>query len=335
MNKPRTHIQCNLDLEKDGKQHGFLNVPYSTNESAYGRIVVPITTLKNGAGPTGLLMAGNHGDEYEGQIALADLQRDLAVAELHGRVIILSAANLPAVLAACRISPLDQGNLNRSFPGNPDGGPTSALAHFIESVLLPKVNYVIDLHSGGRSLMYAPSVLTHFTADGARMARAVEALRAFGAPVGYIVNDVDEGRKLTSAAARAGIIALSTELGGGGTVSRDSLRVTACGIRRVLEYFGNLAASEDESPTPTRVMEVGGEEYYVFSPEEGLFEPAAEIGADVKEGQLAGRVHDPQLPWNEPRVVRFRRSGTVLCRRAITYVRRGDCLYQLGTDYHG
>jgi predicted deacylase len=58
-----------------------------------------------------------------------------------------------------RTSPLDEGNLNRSFPGDPYGGPTAQIADYIESVLLPQCDFVFDFHSGGSSLTYVPSAL--------------------------------------------------------------------------------------------------------------------------------------------------------------------------------
>ena len=115
--------------------------------------------IRNGRGPTLYLEAGNHGDEYEGQIVLARLIRELDPGALQGRLIILPAANLPAALAGQRCSPIDGGNLNRSFPGDPDGGPTAAIAHFIESVLLPMCDAALDLHSGGKTLEYIPSAM--------------------------------------------------------------------------------------------------------------------------------------------------------------------------------
>ena len=65
-----TRIRCFVDFEKDGKQISHLQLPYSSNVSAYGWIGIPICVIRNGAGPTLYLGAGNHGDEYEGQIVL-------------------------------------------------------------------------------------------------------------------------------------------------------------------------------------------------------------------------------------------------------------------------
>ena len=90
-----------------------------------------------------------------GQIALAKLIRTLEPEQITGRVIILPAANLPAAMAGTRVSPIDGGNLNREFPGNPEGTVTSRIAHYIESVLLPMCDGFHDLHSGGASLQYS------------------------------------------------------------------------------------------------------------------------------------------------------------------------------------
>jgi len=87
-----TRIAATIDLDGPGMQHGFLKVPHSTHDSAYGWIPVPIMVAANGNGPSVLLVAGNHGDEYEGQIALMKLVRSLDPSRLRGRLIVLTAA---------------------------------------------------------------------------------------------------------------------------------------------------------------------------------------------------------------------------------------------------
>ena len=66
-------ISATVDFEADGVQHGFLKLPHSHDSSAWGAIMIPITVAKRGEGPTALLTGANHGDEYEGPIALFDL----------------------------------------------------------------------------------------------------------------------------------------------------------------------------------------------------------------------------------------------------------------------
>ena len=71
----RSRISADIDFSKNGKHHGFLRLPYSSHESAYGWIPIPVTSIRNGEGPRVLLVAGNHGDEYEGQVTLMNLTR--------------------------------------------------------------------------------------------------------------------------------------------------------------------------------------------------------------------------------------------------------------------
>ena len=95
----RTRLVPEGDFDKPGAQYGFLRLFHSVHSSAYGYIPIPIVVLRNGEGPTALLVSGTHGDEYEGQVALCNLARSLKPEMIQGRVIILPAANLPAALA--------------------------------------------------------------------------------------------------------------------------------------------------------------------------------------------------------------------------------------------
>jgi predicted deacylase len=88
MARSQTRLVAEIDFERNGKQHGFIRLPYSVHRSAYGWIPIPVASIKNGNGPRILLMAGNHGDEYEGQVALGKLIRSLEPAEVSGRIII-------------------------------------------------------------------------------------------------------------------------------------------------------------------------------------------------------------------------------------------------------
>ena len=64
-------IEATVDFESDGVQHGFLTLPHSHDESAWGSMMIPVTVVKNGDGPTALFTGANHGDEYEGPIAVS------------------------------------------------------------------------------------------------------------------------------------------------------------------------------------------------------------------------------------------------------------------------
>src|SRR5882762_9488674 len=332
----KSRIFSEIDFDKQGKQSAFLRLPHSVHRSAYGWLPIPITCIKNGSGPTVLLSSGNHGDEYEGQVTLMKLTRRLKPEDVKGRIIILSAANFPAAMAGMRTSPIDDGNLNRSFPGDPNGRPTAMIAHFIETVLLPMADFAVDLHSGGSSLMYIPSCLARRPSDPAQRARTIAMMRAFGTPIAMMF-DMPQGedRTLSGAAERVGVgLNMGTELGGTGTVTKSVLAYAEQGVARLLDHFGVLTKPlTDEKPGKTRFVAVRGAPDYCYAPDTGLFEPFVELGDTVEPGQAAGAVHFPDTPWREPTLAHFENGGLVICKRIPGRIERGDCLFHLGSDY--
>jgi uncharacterized protein len=330
----RSRIVAEVDFARNGRQHGFLRLFHSVHSSAYGFIPIPIVVLKNGDGPTALLVSGTHGDEYEGQVALCNLVKSLDPARIHGRVIVLPAANFPATVAGRRTSPIDEGNLNRMFPGDPDGTVTQQIAYYIEHELVPMADLVCDLHSGGSSLMYVPSALYGGWKRDGGTEQGVAALKAFGSPFAYVAEQNQGGSTtLSGGAARHGVVCLGTEAGGSGHVTRSALRMVERGVTNVLVHLGILPASAPIAPDgPTRFLEVGGADYFVYAPENGLFEPLVDLGDMVEAGQPAARIHFPETPWAEPITAQFARGGFVLCKRIPGRTMRGDCLFHLGTD---
>src|SRR5882724_3587403 len=212
-------IDASVDFHRDGVQHGHLKLPYSRDDSAWGAIMIPITVVKRGSGPTALLTGANHGDEYEGPIALFDLARNLRAEEVTGRVVILPAMNYPAFRAGTRTSPIDKGNMNRIFPGRADGTITAKIADYIQRHLLPMADLLLDIHSGGKTLEFVPFAAAHRLPDKAQEARCVASMEAFNAPYSCMLLELDAVGMYDSAAEAAGKTFVSTELGGGGTAT--------------------------------------------------------------------------------------------------------------------
>ncbi|SFU22656.1 succinylglutamate desuccinylase/aspartoacylase family protein [Mesorhizobium sp. YR577] len=327
----KTRIWTPVDYEIDGKQCDCLRLPHSTDLSAYGFVPIPIVCIKSGSGPTALLIAGNHGDEYEGQVALSNLALEIHADDVRGRIIILPALNFPAVEAGRRVSPLDGGNLNRLFPGDVLGSPTQMIAHYVSDVLLPMADIVIDLHAGGRSLHYLPSALVRTGGTQEETAKLVELLGVFGAPVSSISDGSGGGGATTLAAVaqQLNVPALTAELGGGAGLSRDGLQLAEQGVRRVLKHYGILPDIKVDPAPGTRLMKVDGRDAFTYALTSGIFEPAAEVGEPVKAGQLAGRVHPIGWPMHQVETVHFSQSGLVACRRAPSLTAPGDCLYKV------
>ena len=85
-----------LNLDSSGKQQGFMQVPYSHNLGGWANVMIPMTVIANGPGPTVLVLGGNHGDEYQGQIAAMKLARELTPEMITGRIILVPSLNFPA-----------------------------------------------------------------------------------------------------------------------------------------------------------------------------------------------------------------------------------------------
>lgn len=329
-------VSCSIDLHASGKRVGHLRINKISNTAGWASTFIHIGCIVNGEGPTVLVLAGNHGDEYEGQIVLAKLIRALEPEHIRGRVIIMPAANLPAAMAGTRVSPIDEGNLNRAFPGDAYGSPTWAIAHYIDSVLYPMADFHHDLHSGGSSLRYVPFCSMRKSGSAELDQRSMAALRAFGAPVSLVWAHVPEPRLAGAAAARRGLVSLGGEFGGGGDVDRGSLAMLDAGVQRFLHFSGVMATpAPPPASGPIRLMEVSSREHYVYATEAGLLEPLVDLGQEVKKGQLAGQIHFVDNPAREPVPCYFRIDGMVACQRHFGRVERGDCVAHLATDCTG
>ena len=325
-----TRITCSIPLDEAGRHIGYLGVPFSDDAHAYGVIPVPIAVLSGAPGPTMLLSAGVHGDEYEGQIVLRRLLRDLGPTSLRGRLILLPALNLPAVRAARRCSPVDGVNMNRAFPGDPDGGPTAQLAHYVEQKLLPLCQAAVDLHSGGTASEYLPCAYVY---AGGPMADSKKRLsNAFGVPLAVVVGATAETRSLSAACERGLVPMISAELGGGGQVSADALTVADDGTRALLRHVGLLPTEPADADRRTRFVRIPGREHFLMCPASGLFEPLVQLGTTVEAGTLAGWVHDIDDPAAPPVGVHFAAPGMVVARRLPALARRGDYLFTTAID---
>jgi len=317
-------IKPTIDLDADGKAHGFLRLPWSHDQSAWGNLMIPITVIKGGEGPTALLTGGNHGDEYEGPIALLKLAKSLAPEDLRGRVIIIPFMNFPAFKAGRRTSPIDGGNLNRSFPGMPDGSITEKIADFFERVLLPKADYVLDFHSGGHTLDFLPFAAAHVLEDKAQEARCIEAMKAFSAPYSMMLLEIDKAGLYDTAAEDQGKIFVSTELGGGGTATAASIKIAERGLDRFLKHAGILEGEPE--PSPTTLLDMPDHDCFIFAEDEGVLEMAKDLGDIIQEGALVAHIHNATRTGAEPVAYHAKRSGLLVGRHHPGLIAIGDCL---------
>lgn len=317
-------ITTAVDFDKDGIQHNFLKLPYSRDDSARGAVMIPIAVVKRGKGPTALLTGANHGDEYEGPIALFNLAGELDPAQVSGRIVIVPAMNYPAFRAGTRASPIDKGNMNRVFPGRPDGTVTEKIADYFQRHLLPMADYVLDIHSGGKTLQFVPFAAAHLLPDKAQQAKCVAAMQAFNVPYGMMLRELDSVGMYDSAAEEMGKIFLSTELGGGGGATAVTVDIARRGVRSLLMHAGILAGAADRRPSIDLDMPSG--DCYVGSESAGLLEMRIDLGAAVRKGDTIARVHGYDRTGVIPVEYRAKLDGILAGRHFPGLVQSGDTI---------
>ena len=317
-------ITASVDFDAEGLQHGFLKLPHSHDGSAWGSLMIPVTVVKNGTGPTALLTGANHGDEYEGPVALFDLASHLRVDEVQGRVIIVPAMNYPAFAAAKRTSPIDGGNLNRMFPGRPDGSVTEKIADYFQRYLLPLADYVLDLHSGGKTLDFVPFAAAHVLPDKAHQARCVAAMEAFCAPYSLMLLEIDSVGMYDTAAEEMGKVFVSTELGGGGSTTAGTVAIGKRGVRNLLKHAGILAGSPETGDSI--LLDMPDDRCFVISESAGLIEFCLELGESVEAGEVVALVHDTTRSGSQPRAYEAQISGILTGRHFPGLIKPGDFL---------
>ena len=321
-------ISASVDFESDGVQHGYLKLPHSDDVSAWGAIMIPITVIKNGEGPTALLTGGNHGDEYEGPTALLNLVREIDLSQVTGRIIVVPMMNYPAFCARTRNSPIDQCNMNRIFPGKPDGTVTEKIADYFQRTLLPMSDYVLDIHSGGKTLNFIPFAAAHVLDDKQQQERCVAAMRAFSAPCSLMLVELDALGMYDTAAEEMGKVFVSTELGGGGSTTPYTNEIALTGVKNLLIHAKVLGGKLVERRS--QFMEMPDDQCYIGGLHEGLLEFMVELGEAVQLGQLVARVHDVTENGRAPALYHSSIEGILLGRHFPGLTKKGDALAVIG-----
>jgi N-alpha-acetyl-L-2,4-diaminobutyrate deacetylase len=317
-------IAPTVDFDRDGVQHGFLRLPYSRDDSAWGSVMIPICVIRNGTGPVALLTGGNHGDEYEGPLALYELARTLDPKDVSGTVIIVPAMNYPAFRAGTRTSPIDKGNMNRAFPGRPDGTVTEKIADYFQRELLPRADIVLDFHSGGRTLDFVPFCAAHILPDKQQEARAFAAVEAFSAPFSVRMLEIDAVGMYDTAAEELGKVFVTTELGGGGTSRAETVRIARRGVVNVLRHSGIVTGSVETRRT--RWLDMPSGDCFCFAQDDGMIETMIDLGEPVRKDAVIARIHSTGRTGQAPQEIRAKLSGLLAARHFPGLVKAGDCV---------
>jgi uncharacterized protein len=250
-------------------------------------VALPIAII-NGTtpGPVLTVTAGIHGGEYVPMVAVRQFIRDLDPVRMRGTVVAsLQSSPVAFQRRSAFVNPLDGRNLNRSFPGDPQGGPTARLAAWLWENLLARADYYVDCHCGDLPEALDPFAGVSAGPDGVVSEQSRALAECF--EVSRLIVDRTQGSTIHQAAL-AGIPAALVEVGGEGRWSQAEADVQRRGLLRAAALAGILPP--EEGPRPR--LPVFEDAADVLSERTGLWFPEVPVGTFVTDGARLGRLED-------------------------------------------
>jgi uncharacterized protein len=253
-----------------------------------GGVETPVIEATGAApGPLLSVIAGIHGCEYASMAGLRRWAAGLEGRSLRGTVRAVPVVNLPAFWARSPfVVPEDGKNLNRSFPGQPDGTLAERMADAVYTQVIRGSDALVDMHAGDMVEALEPFALydggpAEAEARGMAAAYGLRYVLRNAAGPGFTVNG-----STSAAAAAAGIPAIIAEAGGCGLVEEDAVQAHVRGLDGVLGYLEMTPGAAAPSPGP----EFLGGWSWPRTASAGWWSPAVQAGTRVTAGQLLGTV---------------------------------------------
>lgn len=292
---------------------------------ANGDIVLPGTIICGKLpGKTMLITGGVHSGEYVGIQACVELGAELQPEKTVGTIVILKVLNRPAFENRAGSLGLSDGkNLNRVFPGNPNGTEMERLAWAMTKEVFPKVDYYIDLHSGDDFEDLTPYV--YYAGKAAQEVMETSRKMAEQVDVPYMVRSMVSSGGAYNYAASRGIASILLERGGMGAWTSEEVNSDKRDVRNILSSLGMYQIRRDvRNYVPMEVTDVR----YQAASESGLWYPAAKPGDMVAEGALLGIIRDYNGKLRE--TCRAEYTGVVLYQTGSLQVIEGGSVVAYG-----
>jgi len=278
------------------------------------------------AGPTVLITAGIHAAEYTGIEAAIRLGRTIAADAVRGTILIIPLLNRPGFYErSIYVNPEDNDNLNRLFPGKPDGTWGERFAHHLLTEIITKCDNAIDLHAGDLIEDLVPFVIYRETQDAALDERIQAMANAYGAR--WAVKSAPTGERpgtLMAVAALNGIAAMLAESGGRGQLIEEDVARHVTGVTNILRTIGAISGRPDRVEPPTVVKSFE----WLRSPVEGIFHCRVRVDQVVKARELVGEMTD--LVGEPIAALTAPVSGVVLFAVTSPAIKKGGLLVGIG-----
>lgn len=286
------------------------------------RINMPIHVFRSKKpGPTVLLLAGVHGDEINGIETIRQTIFKGYFDNLNkGCVIAIPVVNIYGFINFSREVP-DGKDVNRSFPGSLKGSLASRVARIITGKILPHVNYIIDLHTGGGTRFNYPQIRYSAMDSG-----ALELAKIFAPP--FVIKKPLISKSLRKTANLHKIPVVVYEAGESLRFDGPSIQIAQEGILRVTNALGltsiNISNHNYESIHFSRTS-------WVRASLSGLFMWTKCSGHRIRKGEPIGIINDPQGVKSV--TVLAPKDGFIIGHNNASVVNQGDALFHIGFEH--
>ena len=284
---------------------------------------VPVSTpvlVVNGSlpGPTLCLTAAVHGDELNGIEMVRRVLHDIDPDKLSGAVIGVPIVNVQGFRRGSRYLP-DRRDLNRYFPGNPNGSAAARIAHALFTDVIAHCDALVDLHTGSFERANLPQIRADL-----RNPDVVTLTLGFGSMV--VLHSEPTAGTLRYAATSAGIPAVTVEAGGPSQLELAEVKHGVKGLETLLTTLGMVKKMRlwgDPEPVYYRSS-------WVRADNGGILLADVSLGSTVRKGDLLGTITDPMS--NARTEVRSPFSGRIIGMARNQVVMPGFAAFHVGIE---
>jgi hypothetical protein len=308
------------------KALGFIEVPAGVDPGTR----IPVAVIQGArSGPVLSLVAGSHGTEYASIIALEKLIGLLEPAAVSGTVIVLPLVNVPSFeQKVAHLNPVDGKNMNRTYPGKPDGTQSERASYLITREVVEPCDHLVDFHGGDIDESLRP--YTYWTQSGNEKQDRTSREMALAFGLDHII--ISTGRPsdpaasvyLENTATTRGKPSITVEAGHAGTVEPEDVRALVEGTLSLMRYLKMLPGDPTPVENPVWIERVAS----LAGGETGMFYPLVRRGSYVQKGMKLGYVTDylGKVVFE----ARAPEAGVVLFLRAVPSLTRGEPIANIG-----
>ena len=283
-------------------------------------ICMPVHVIRSRKkGPTVFICGAIHGDELNGIEIIRQLIRLKSFRLLRGTVIFVPMVNVYGVLNQSRYMP-DRRDLNRCFPGSPQGSLAGIVANKFLNEIVRHCNYGIDLHTGAIHRSNLPQIRANLKDE-----ETAELARVFGVPVMLNANLRDGS--LRQAAVESNVKVLLYEAGQALRFDELSIRVGVRGIQNVLNHLGMLRRKLHKRPAKRVTPFIANTSKWVRANASGIVNNLKKIGDQVQRGDALATIGDPFGEIFD--TVRASCAGIIIGKQNIPLVQEGDAMFHI------